>query len=368
MASRISTLKNHLVPSGREDLVWNKINTKPDATGVPPLKVCVSGAAGQIAYSLIFQVASGRLLGPHQPVVLCLFDIPAAMAGLQGVLLEIEDCAFPLVQKTIITSDVVEAFKDAHVVLLLGAFPRGPGMERKDLLQKNVNIFRDQGAVLDKYAQRDVKVVVVGNPANTNCWALKAAAPSLPASSFSALTRLDQNRAMSQIALKAKTGVSNVKNVIIWGNHSNTQYPDVSHATLVDYPNPGMTVPVQSVVSDREWLQDVFIPKVQQRGAEVIKVRKASSAASAANAIVDHVRSWVLGTEEGTMVSMAVASDGSYGVPQGLMFSFPVICRNGDFKIVQGLQLDAFSNKLMAKTTTELIEERDMAQSFMGSK
>lgn len=254
-------------------------------------------------------------------------------------------------------------------MLLLGAFPRGPGMERKDLLQKNVNIFREQGAVLEKYAQRDVKVVVVGNPANTNCWALRAAAPSLPASSFSALTRLDQNRAMSQIALKVHTSVSNVKNVIIWGNHSNTQYPDVSHATLLNFPTPGVTVPVHVAVNDKEWLQEVFIPKVQQRGAEVIKVRKASSAASAANAIVDHMRSWLLGTEEGTMVSMAVASDGSYGVPNGLIFSFPVICRNGEFKIVQGLQLDAFSNKLIAKTTTELIEERDMAQSFkLGTK
>jgi len=300
--------------------------------------------------------------------VLCLFDIPVAMTALQGVVLELEDCAFPLVHGVVATSDVVEAFKEAHIVLMLGAFPRGPGMERKDLLQKNVNIFKEQGSILDRFAQRDVKVVVVGNPANTNCLALMAAAPSLPKSSFTALTRLDQNRAASQIAMKIHTNITKIKNIIIWGNHSNTQFPDVSHATVYDFPAPGVSVPVTSAVNDKEWLQSVFIPKVQQRGAEVIKVRKASSAASAANAVVDHMRSWLMGTEEGSMASMAVASDGSYGIPQGLVFSFPVICRNGEFKIMQGLQLDAFSNKMIAKTTAELEEERDMAQSFFTSK
>jgi len=296
---------------------------------------------------------------------LILLDIPKAIDLLKGVALEIEDCAFPLVHGVVLSTDAKEAFKDVHVVLMLGAFPRGPGMERKDLLKINVSIFKEQGELLDKYASRDVKVVVVGNPANTNCLVLMSQAKSLPKSAFSALTRLDENRAVAQISQKLGTPVHNIRNVVIWGNHSNTQYPDVSHAQV---KGPSGAKSVRTAINDDSWLQNTFIPKVQQRGAEVIKIRKASSAASAANAIVDHVRSWLLGTEEGKYASMAVVSDGSYGVPAGLIYSFPITSNNGQFSIVQGLKIDEFSQKMLDKTTQELIEERDMALSFLNAK
>jgi len=365
--TRISIVKNHLLPEGQKSeqpQAWSLINTSPNANA-KPLIVCITGAAGQIAYSLIFSVATGRLLGPHQPVIINLLDIPKAAEALAGVIMEIEDCAFPLVYGINSLTDPKVAFKDAHVVLMLGAFPRGPGMERKDLLKINVNIFKEQGEALDKYASKDVKVVVVGNPANTNCLTLMNQAKSLPRTAFSALTRLDQNRAFAQVAKKAGTTIKNVNNVIIWGNHSNTQYPDVSHAQI---KTASGIKPARAVINDDTWVQTTFIPKVQQRGAEVIKVRKASSAASAANAVVDHVRSWLLGTEEGVYASMAVASDGSYGVPVGLIYSFPVVCKNGHYTIVKGLKVDEFSQKMMNLTTQELIEERDMAASFFNTK
>lgn len=360
--SRISVVSNHILPDGNGPQAWSLVSTSPNPNA-RPIRVCITGAAGQIAYSLIFAVASGRMLGPHQPVIINLLDIPKAMEALNGVIMEIEDCAFPLVHGVFTMTDPKEAFKDVQVVLMLGAFPRGPGMERKDLLKTNVGIFKDQGEALDKYASCDVKVCVVGNPANTNCLTLMNKAKSLPRTAFSALTRLDQNRAVAQLSKRLATPVHTIDNVIIWGNHSNTQYPDISHAQVRNAA--GVVTPVRDVIRDDVWLQNTFIPKVQQRGAEVIKVRKASSAASAANAVVDHVRTWLLGTQNGSYASMAVASDGSYGVPVGLIYSFPVTCKNGSYSIVQGLHVDAFSKKLMDKTTQELIEERDLALSFL---
>eukprot|EP01112_Ceratiomyxa_fruticulosa_P011812 TRINITY_DN323_c0_g1_i3.p1 TRINITY_DN323_c0_g1~~TRINITY_DN323_c0_g1_i3.p1 ORF type:complete len:400 (-),score=84.54 TRINITY_DN323_c0_g1_i3:238-1437(-) len=394
--SRIQKIASHLVPSSSSsDLVsdtvssgkcpvrgrlaasacpgkiekskaWALINTDPfKFHTASPLKVVITGAAGQIAYSLIFMVARGNVFGPHQPVIIYLLDIPKMLDSLQGVIMELQDCASPLLKGVVATADLKEAFSGAHVILMVGAFPRGPGMERKDLLEKNVSIFKEQGDAIEKYASRNVKVCVVGNPANTNCLALISQVKTIPHKNFSALTRLDHNRAQAQVALKVGTSVQNVHNVIIWGNHSNTQYPDLSQAYI---SNQGVITPVRTAINDDQWVKSTFIPTVQQRGAAVIKARKLSSAASAATAIVDHVRTWLLGTRQGEFVSMAVPSSGEYGVPEGLVFSYPVVCSEGDFTVVQGLNIDQFSKDMMAVTTKELVEERNMAFEFLAKK
>jgi malate dehydrogenase len=328
----------------------------------PPVRVLITGAAGQIAYSLIFSVARGDMLGPDQPVILHLLDIPIAMEGLNGVVMEIEDCALPLVHGVVATTSVKEAFDNVKYALLVGAMPRKEGMERKDLLKANAAIFKEQGKALNDYAARDVKVVVVGNPANTNALLAMTSAPNLPKENFSALTRLDHNRARGQIAKRLKLTVDSVHNTIIWGNHSSTQYPDTTHAFVL---HNGAKVPVREAVKDDTWLQTEFITTVQQRGAAVIKARKLSSAASAANAIVGHMHDWVLGTSTGEYVSMGVPSDGSYGVPEGIIYSFPVTCSGGKWKIVQGLDISDFSRKKMDETAAELVDEKQQALEFL---
>ena len=316
-----------------------------------PMRVAVTGAAGQIAYSLLFRIAAGDMLGKDQPVLLQLLEIPPAMDALRGVVMELEDCAFPLVAG-ITTSDRAEdVFEGADVALLVGARPRGPGMERKDLLEANAAIFSEQGRALNAVASRQVKVLVVGNPANTNALIAQRNAPDLDARNFTAMTRLDHNRAMAQLSEKTGADTTQIRRMIVWGNHSATQYPDISQATVRGEAATGQ-VP-------RDWYESTFIPTVQQRGAAIIKARGASSAASAASAAVDHVRDWVLGTPEGDWTSMAIPSDGSYGIEKGLIYSFPVTCSGGDYRIVQGLEIDDFSRERMQATEQELREERD---------
>jgi len=315
----------------------------------------VTGAAGQIAYSLIFLVAKGDLLGPDQPVILHLLDIPMCQEGLNGVVMEITDCAFPLIRGVVATTSVEEAFNGIEYALLVGAFPRREGMERKDLLLKNAAIFKEQGAALDKFAKKTVKVVVVGNPANTNAYLAMTNAPSIPRENFSALTRLDHNRAKSQIAARLNVPVPQVHNVIIWGNHSSTQYPDISHGYVTSSSGKQS---IRDAIKDDTYLQGEFITCVQQRGAAIIKARKLSSAASAAKAIIDHMRDWIFGTPENEIISMAVVSDGSYDVPKDLIYSFPVTCKGGKYSIVQGLSIDEFSRKKMDLTAAELTEEK----------
>ena len=315
-----------------------------------PVRVAITGAAGQIGYQLAFRIASGQMLGSDQPVVLQLLEITPALDALKGVVMELDDCAFPTLAGIVASDDPNEAFKDTDYALLVGARPRGPGMERKDLLEANAAIFSVQGKALNDYASRDVKVLVVGNPANTNALIAQSNAPDLDARNFTAMTRLDHNRAMAQLATKTGKHVNDIKQMIIWGNHSATQYPDVSHAT-VDGKAAGSLV-------EHDWLIDEFIPVVQQRGAAIIQARGASSAASAASAAIDHVRGWALGTPEGDWVSMAVPADGSYGIDPGIVYSFPVRCAGGDYEIVQGLDIDDFSRGRMDDTEKELREER----------
>jgi malate dehydrogenase len=323
------------------------------ATLKDPVRVAVTGAAGQIGYSLLFRIASGSMLGPDQPVILQMLEITPALGALDGVAMELEDCAFPLLAGMVKTDDPDTAFGDVDVALLVGAMPRKEGMERSDLLSANGGIFKPQGEALSRSAQRDVKVLVVGNPANTNALIAQQNAPDLDPSRFTAMTRLDHNRAIAQLAAKAGVHSSAVTRMTIWGNHSATQYPDVFHAEVDGAPA------FAAVGSDQAWLEGEFIPTVQQRGAAVIKARGLSSAASAANAAVDHVRSWVLGTPDGDWVSMGLVSDGSYGVPEGLMSSFPVTCKDGRYEIVQGLEIDDFSRARIDKSTAELAEERE---------
>jgi len=341
---------------------------KPQATSEskPPLRVLVTGAAGQIAYSLIFMIASGNVFGSRQELILHLLDIPPMKQALEGVQLEIEDGAFPLLKGLVATVDVKEAFTGVDFAILVGSFPRKDGMERKDLLEKNAAIFREQGKALNDFASRHVKVLVVGNPANTNALIAMACAPSIPRENFTALTRLDHNRAKNQIARKLDVNPSRVHNVIIWGNHSSTQYPDVNHGHVSDFPVDGLHESIRSAVNDEKWLQEAFIPAVQKRGAAVIKARKLSSAASAANAVADHLRDWFLGTPKGEVVSMAVPSDGSYGIPQGVIYSYPCTCSNGRYSIVQGLKIDSFSREKMTATHTELLDEKKEAFAFLG--
>jgi malate dehydrogenase len=315
-----------------------------------PVRVAITGAAGQIGYQLAFRIASGQLFGPDQPIVLQLLEITPALGALNGVAMELDDCAFDTLHSIVVTDQAANAFKDINYAFLVGARPRGPGMERKDLLVANAQIFSAQGKALDAVASRNVKVLVVGNPANTNALIARENAKGLDPRNFTAMTRLDHNRAKAQLAGKVGAHVSDVKGAIIWGNHSATQFPDLAHATV------GGT-PALSKVS-QAWYRDEFIPTVQQRGAAIIKARGASSAASAASAAIDHVHDWALGTPGDDWVSMAVASDGSYGIPEGIVYSYPVRCSGGNYTIVQGLSIDDFGRSKMAATDAELREER----------
>ena len=323
-----------------------------------PLNVAITGAAGQIGYALAFRVASGALFGPDQPVHLHLLEITPALPTLQGVVMELDDCAFPTLAKVTATDDARVAFKDCHAALLVGARPRGPGMERKDLLLANAQIFSAQGKALNDVAARDIRVLVVGNPANTNALIAMKNAPSLKPQSFTAMTRLDHNRALSQLAEKTGNHVNDIQKMIIWGNHSATQYPDINHCFVKGQP-------ARSLV-DAEWIEKTFIPTVQQRGAAIIKARGASSAASAGSAAIDHIRDWFRGSAQGDWVSMGIPSDGSYGIPEGVIYSYPVVCRGGQYEIVQGLAIDEFSRKRMDATHQELLEERDGVKDLLG--
>ncbi|ERE92521.1 malate dehydrogenase, cytoplasmic-like protein [Cricetulus griseus] len=330
-----------------------------------PIRVLVTGAAGQIAYSLLYSIGNGSVFGKDQPIILVLLDITPMMGVLDGVLMELQDCALPLLKDVIATDKEEVAFKDLDVAVLVGSMPRREGMERKDLLKANVRIFKAQGAALEKYAKKSVKVIVVGNPANTNCLTASKSAPSIPKENFSCLTRLDHNRAKSQIALKLGVTAEDVKNVIIWGNHSSTQYPDVNHAKV---KLQGKEVGVYEALKDDSWLKGEFISTVQQRGAAVIKARKLSSAMSAAKAISDHIRDIWFGTPEGEFVSMGVISDGnSYGIPDDLLYSFPVVIKDKSWKFVEGLPINDFSREKMDLTAKELAEEKETAFEFLSS-
>jgi len=316
-----------------------------------PVRVTVTGAAGQISYSLLFRIAAGEMLGPNQPVILQMLEITPALEALKGVAMELEDCAFPLLTGVVCTDQAEVAFKDSEFALLVGARPRGPGMERKDLLEANAAIFSAQGKAINDHANPAIKVLVVGNPANTNALIAQRNAPSINPRQFTAMTRLDHNRAMSQIADKAGKTINEVKQMTIWGNHSATQYPDIHHSTVDG------KLAIDLV--DQQWYEDQFIPTVQQRGAAIIKARGASSAASAANAAIAHMNSWALGTDANDWVSMGVYSDGSYGITEGLIYSFPCTCQDGDWKIVQGLVINDFSREKMTATENELNEEKE---------
>ena len=326
-----------------------------------PMRIAVTGAAGQIGYSLLFRIASGEMLGKEQPVILQLLEIPdeKAQKALKGVIMELDDCAFPLLERVVPTADPNVAFKDADVALLVGARPRGPGMERKDLLEANGRIFGPQGKALSDGASRDVKVLVVGNPANTNCLIAMKNAPGLKPSNFTAMMRLDHNRALTQVAQKVGKAVSSVRKMTVWGNHSATQYPDIFNAEVEGKK-------VWPMIDDQSWLENDFIPIIQKRGAAIIEARGLSSAASAASAAMDHIRSWVYGTPEGDWVSMGIPSDGSYGIPEGVIYGYPVTCRDGRYSIVQGLQLSDFSKSRMQATLKELHEERDSIKQLLG--
>lgn len=315
-----------------------------------PVRVTITGAAGQIGYQLAFRIASGQMLGSDQPVILQLLEIPPALPALNGVVMELHDCAFATLAGIVATDDPNVAFKDSDYALLVGARPRGPGMERKDLLEANAAIFSVQGKAINKHASRDIRVLVVGNPANTNALIASSNAPDIDAGNFTAMTRLDHNRAKAQLAAKTDCHVNDIQCMTIWGNHSATQYPDINHATVKgDKAND---------LVDQAWLKDNFIPVVQQRGAAIIKARGASSAASAASAAIDHMHDWALGTPKGDWVSMAIPADGSYGIEPGIIYSFPVRCSGGRYEIVTGLAVDDFSRARMDKTETELREER----------
>lgn len=316
-----------------------------------PVRVTVTGAAGQISYSLLIRIASGQMLGPDQPVILQMLEITPALDALKGVAMELDDCAFPLLAGMVQTDDANVAFKDADYALLVGARPRGPGMERKDLLEANAAIFSAQGKAINDHASRDIKVLVVGNPANTNALITQRNAPDIDPKNFTAMMRLDHNRSLSQLATKTGKHNTDVKNVVVWGNHSATQYPDLHRATVSGTPALDLV--------DQDWYENDFIPTVQQRGAAIIKARGLSSAASAANAAVDHMHDWVLGSAAGDVVSMGVYSDGSYGIEEGLIYSFPCVCSDGKWEIVQGLEINEFSKTKMRATEQELQEERD---------
>src|SRR5262245_26518386 len=324
-----------------------------------PVRVAVTGAAGQIGYSLLFRIASGDMLGKDQPVILQMLEIPdeKAQKALKGVMMELDDCAFPLLHGMAAASDPTVAFKDVDIALLVGARPRGPGMERKDLLEANGKIFAPQGQALDKVAARDVKVLVVGNPANTNCLIAMKNAPSLKPQQFTGMMRLDHNRAISQVAQKIGKPISSVKKMTVWGNHSATQYPDL-------FQSEADGKKVWPLINDQAWLEGSFIPTVQKRGAAIIEARGLSSAASAANAAIDHIRDWVAGTKD--WVSMGIPSDGSYGIPEGVIYGYPVTCKGGSYQIVKGIEVSDFGRKRMDATLKELQEERDGVKHLLG--
>ena len=325
-----------------------------------PVRVAVTGAAGQIGYSLVFRIASGEMLGADQPVILQMLELPMekAQAALKGVMMELEDCAFPLLAGMVGTDDALIAFKDADIAMLVGARPRGPGMERKDLLLENAKIFTAQGAALNAVASRNVKVLVVGNPANTNAYIAMKSAPDLNPKNFTAMLRLDHNRALSQLAGRTGKAVGDIKSLVVWGNHSPTMYPDYRFATVGG-------ASVKDAINDENWNRTSFIPTVGKRGAAVIEARGLSSAASAANAAIDHIHDWVLGTN-GEWATMGIPSDGSYGIPKDVMYGFPVTCKDGAYEIVQGLAIDDYSREMMNKTLAELEEERAGVASLLG--
>lgn len=324
-----------------------------------PVRITVTGAAGQIGYAVLFRIANGDMLGPEQPVVLQLLDVPQAQTMLQGVRMELEDCAFPLLQQIIATDDPKIAFKDTEIALLIGARPRGKGMERKDLIEANGAIFSEQGKLLNQYAARHVKVLVVGNPANTNALIAMKNAPDLDPRNFSAMMRLDHNRAIAQISLKLFQPIRDIKKMVVWGNHSGTQYPDLNHAEI-----RGRLV--RDTLQDQDWVESVFIPTVQKRGAAVIEARGLSSAASAANAAISHMHDWMLSSHHNDWVTMSVPSDGSYGIPEGVIYGFPVTCMHGHYHIVQGLPISAMGRKHMEESYRELIEEREHVKQLLG--
>ncbi|HEX6530384.1 MAG TPA: malate dehydrogenase [Burkholderiales bacterium] len=326
-----------------------------------PMRVAVTGAAGQIGYSLLFRIASGEMLGKDQPVILQMLEIPdeKAQKALKGVMMELDDCAFPLLHGMVAASDPMVAFKDVDVAMLVGARPRGPGMERKDLLEANGKIFGPQGKALDRVAKRDVKVLVVGNPANTNCLIAMKNAPSLKPTQFTGMMRLDHNRAVSQLAQKISKPVTAIRKVTVWGNHSATQYPDVFQAETEGKK-------IWPMINDQGWLEQTFIPTVQKRGAAIIDARGLSSAASAANAAIDHVRDWISGSRDGDWLTMGVPSDGSYGIAEGVIFGYPVTCRGGQYQVVKGVEISEFSRKKIDATLKELHEERDSVKSLLG--
>ena len=325
-----------------------------------PMRVAVTGAAGQIGYSLLFRIASGEMLGKDQPVILQMLEIPdeKAQKALKGVMMELDDCAFPLLSAMVAASDPMVAFRDVDVAMLVGARPRGAGMERKDLLEANGRIFGPQGKALDRVAKRDVKVLVVGNPANTNCLIAMKNAPSLKPTQFTGMMRLDHNRATSQIAQKISKEVSSIRKITVWGNHSATQYPDVFQAEADGKK-------IWPLINDQVWLEQTFIPTVQKRGAAIIDARGLSSAASAANAAIDHVRDWISGSRDGDWLTMGVPSDGSYGIPEGVIFGYPVTCRGGQYQVVKGIEISEFSRRRIDATLKELHEERDSVKELL---
>lgn len=323
-----------------------------------PVRIAITGAAGQISYSLLFRIAAGDMLGSNQPVILQLLDIPAAKKILDGVVMELQDCAFPLLVDIIATHDPLAAFDQVDIAILVGARPRKQGMERKDLLQINGDIFKRQGQALNQVAKRDAKILVVGNPANTNTLITMSNAPDLPAENFSGMLRLDHNRALSQVAMKLAQPVSSIRKMIVWGNHSSTQYPDLYHAEIDG-------TKVTHLINDQAWIEDYFIPTVQKRGAAVIEARGLSSAASAANAIIDHLHSWFLGTRENDWTTMGILSDGSYAIPAGVIYGFPVVCTDSKRKIVSGLEIDSVSRMRLTAAYEELVQERDAIKQLL---
>jgi len=324
-----------------------------------PIRVAITGAAGQIGYSLLFRIANGDMLGREQPIILQLLDVPQAQQALRGVAMELEDCVYPMLQQVIVTDDPRVAFRDAEVVLLVGARPRSKGMERKDLIEANGVIFSEQGKILNEVAARHVKVLVVGNPANTNALIAMSHAPDLDPRNFTAMMRLDHNRAIAQVALKLFQPIRDIKKMVVWGNHSGTQYPDLSHAEIRGRK-------VLEILADHAWIESEFIPTVQKRGAAVIEARGLSSAASAANAAIGHVHDWMLGSHHNDWVTMSVPSDGSYGIPAGVVYGFPVTCRNGHYTIVQGLPISDLGRQHMQESYRELLEERAHVQHLIG--
>jgi len=324
-----------------------------------PVRITITGAAGQIGYATLFRVANGDMLGHDQPIILQLLDLPQAQQMLRGVAMELEDCAFPLLQKVIITDDPKVAFRDTEIALLIGARPRSKGMERKDLIEANGAIFSAQGKLLNEYAARHVKVLVVGNPANTNALIAMRNAPDLDPRSFTAMMRLDHNRAIAQVSLKLFQPVRDIMKMVVWGNHSGTQYPDLDHAEI-----RGRLV--RELLTDQDWVEREFIPTVQKRGAAVIETRGLSSAASAANSAISHMHDWMLSSHHNDWVTMSVPSDGSYGIPEGVIYGFPVTCKNGHYKIVQGLSISTLGHKHMEESYKELLEERDHVKQLLG--